>query len=180
MLGLRIKRSELLRTFLLAIMIFAIYYILLFTIYFLFHVDYRIFFIGIRIFRPVMLLLLVLYAPLFFIFFLSNSLRINGAMRFSNDLQWKTLFFHGLATSIGLLLIICIQYVTFFKTGTVFWTDGWLYVNLLFGVVPMIFFLPFFHNYFFQMTGTVYLGPMITCLVFIMSLLSNTVCYIPI
>ena len=180
MLGLRIKRSELLRTFLLAIMIFAIYYILLFTIYFLFHVDYRIFFIGIRIFRPVMLLLLVLYAPLFFIFFLSNSLRVNGAMRFSNVLKWKTLFFHGLATSIGLLLIICIQYVTFFKTGTVFWTDGWLYVNLLFGVVPMIFFLPFFHNYFFQMTGTVYLGPMITCLVFIMSLLSNTVCYIPI
>ena len=180
MLGLRIKRSELLRTVLLAIMIFAIYYILLFTIYFLFHVDYRIFFIGIRIFQPVMLLLLVLYAPLFFIFFLSNSLRVNGAMRFSNVLQWKTLFFHGLATSIGLLLIICIQYVTFFKTGTVFWTDGWLYVNLLFGVVPMIFFLPFFHNYFFQMTGTVYLGPMITCLVFIMSLLSNTVCYIPI
>ena len=101
-------------------------------------------------------------------------------MRFSNVLKLKTLFFHGLATSIGLLLIICIQYVTFFKTGTVYWTDGWLYVNLLFGVVPMIFFLPFFHNYIFQMTGTIYLGPMITCLVFIMSLLSNTVCYIPI
>ena len=180
MLGLRIKRSEFLRTCLLAVMVFAIYYIILFAIYFLFHVDYRIFFVGIRVFRPAMLLLLLLYAPLFFIFFLSNSLRVNGAMRFSNVLQWKTMFFHGVATSIGLLLILCIQYVTFFKTGTVYWTDGWLYVNLLFGVVPMIFFLPFFHNYFFQMTGMVYLGPMITCLVFIMSLLSNTVCYIPI
>ena len=38
MLGLRIKRSEFLRTFLLAVMVFAIYYIILFAIYFLFHV----------------------------------------------------------------------------------------------------------------------------------------------
>jgi len=27
-------------------------------------------------------------------------------------------------------------------TGTVYWTDGWLYVNLLFAVVPMMFVLP--------------------------------------
>ena len=180
MLGLQTKLNELLRTFFLALMVFAIYYMILFTIYYLFHVDYRILFIGIRVFRPIMLLLLVLYAPLFFIFFLSNSLRVNGAMRFTNKLQWKTLFFHGIATSIGLILIICIQYITFLITGTVYWTDGWLYVNLLFGVVPMIFFLPIFHNYFFQMTGKIYLGPMITCLVFVMSLLSNTVCYIPV
>jgi hypothetical protein len=26
-------------------------------------------------------------------------------------------------------------------TGTVYWTDGWLYVNLLFGVVPMMVFV---------------------------------------
>ena len=180
MLGIRVSYHELLRTFFLAVTVFIIYYFILFTIYFLFHVDYRILFIGVRVFRPASLLLLVMYAPLFFIFFLSNSLRVNGTMRFNNKLHWKTLFFHGFATSLGLLIILCIQYITFLITGTVYWTDGWLYINLLFGVIPMIFFLPFFHNYFFQMTGKVYLGPMVTCLIFIMSLLSNTVCYIPI
>ncbi|SVD05243.1 uncharacterized protein METZ01_LOCUS358097 [marine metagenome] len=64
-------------------------------------------------------------------------------------------------------------------TGTVYWTTGWLYVNLLFAIVPIMFVLPYFHRYFFQLTGRAYLGPITMCLIFIMILLSNTVCYIP-
>jgi len=40
----------------------------------------------------------------------------------------------GVANSAGLLLIVIVQYVTMAATGTVRWTDGWLYVNLLFAV----------------------------------------------
>jgi len=64
-------------------------------------------------------------------------------------------------------------------TGTVYWTDGWLYVNLLFAVVPMMFVLPYFNRYFFRVTGRIYLGPMVTCMIFIMVLISNTVFYLP-
>ena len=49
----------------------------------------------------------------------------------------------------------------------------------LFGVIPMMFALPYFHRYFFRVTGRVYLGPMVTCLVFVMMMLTNNVCYIP-
>jgi len=77
------------------------------------------------------------------------------------------------------LLIVVIQYATFAATGTVYWTEGWLYVNLLFAVVPMMFVLPYFNRYFFRLTGRPYLGPMTTCLIFVMILLSNTVCYLP-
>ena len=52
-------------------------------------------------------------------------------------------------------------------------------MNLLFAVVPIMFVLPYFHRYFFRITGRIYLGPMTTCLVFITILLSNTVCYVP-
>jgi hypothetical protein len=58
-------------------------------------------------------------------------------------------------------------------------TDGWLYVNLLFAVVPMMFVLPCFNRYFFRLTGRICLGPMVTCLIFIMILISNTVIYLP-
>ena len=85
----------------------------------------------------------------------------------------------GIANSLGLLLIVVVQYVTFFTTGTVYWTDGWLYVNLLFAVVPMMFVLPYFNRYFFRETGRIYLGPMITCLIFVMILITNTVIYLP-
>lgn len=83
------------------------------------------------------------------------------------------------ANSLGLLFIVAVQYATLAMTGTVHWTEGWLYINLLFAVVPIMFVLPFFHRIFFRMTGRIYLGPMVTCMIFIMILISNTVCYIP-
>jgi len=43
----------------------------------------------------------------------------------------------------------------------------------------MMFVLPYFNRYFFRLTGRLYLGPITTCLIFVMILLSNTVCYLP-
>ena len=177
--GARIAWPELLRTVALALTLFGAYYLLLFLLYFLFHVDYNFLFMGVRVFRPGMLLLLLMYAPLFFVFFLSNSLRVNGAMRFAGEAEWRSLLRAGLGNSLGLFLIVLIQYLTFAATGTVYWTDGWLYVNLLFAVVPMMFVLPYFNRWFFRTTGRIWLGPMVTCLIFVMVLISNTVFYLP-
>jgi fermentation-respiration switch protein FrsA (DUF1100 family) len=179
MWGVNCSRGELLRTFWLALTMFVAYYLLLLTVYYFFHVDYRFLFMGVRPFRAVELLLLMMYLPFFFIFFLSNSLRANGSLRVAGQPEWKSMLTAGIGTSLGLLLIVVVQYLAFAVTGTVYWTDGWLYVNLLFAVVPMMFVLPYFNRYFFRMTGRIYLGPMVTCLVFIMILLTNTVCYLP-
>lgn len=177
--GAKTNLLELKRTFLLAVLIATLFFLFLFTIYYFLHVDYRFIFIGVRQFQPVIILLLLMYAPMFFPFFLSNSLRANGAMRTEGQPEWKSMLIAGIANSLGLFFIVLTQYVTFALTGTVFWTDGWLYINLLFAVVPIMFVLPYFHRYFFNMTGRIYLGPMTMCLIFIMILLSNTVCYIP-
>ena len=177
--GLKINKVESFKTIMLGLSIFICYYLILYFVYFLFHVDYRFWFMGVRIFQPEMLLVLVMYFPLFFIFFFSNSLRVNGAMRFKNQSEWKSRLIAGFANSLGLMMIIIIQYVTFAWTGTVFWTTNWLSVNLLFGIVPMMFILPYFNRIFFQLTGRVYLGPIVTCLIFIMILSTNTVVYLP-
>ena len=178
--GLAINKTDLTKTVLLGITVFSIYYIILFSLYFLFHIDYRFWFMGVRVFQPEMLIVLAMYFPLFFIFFFSNSLRINGSMRFEDQDEWKSRLVGGFANSLGLMLIIVIQYVTYGLTGTVFWTTNWLSVNLLFGIVPMMFILPYFNRIFFQISGRVYLGPLITCLIFIMILSTNTVIYLPI
>ena len=171
--------NELWRTFVLALTLFLFYFLFLFMVYYFMHVDYRFLFMGVRSFQPPLLLLLAMYVPFFFIFLLSNSLRINGGMRFEGQAEWKSMLVGGFANSLGLILIVIVQYLTFALTGTVYWTDGWLYVNLLFAVVPMMFVLPYFNRYFFRMTGRIYLGPMTTGLIFIMILISNTVIYIP-
>jgi hypothetical protein len=179
MWGARIGVAELVRTCALAAVLFVAYYALLFSVYAVLHVDYRFLFMGVRVFQPEMLVLLGMYAPLFLLFFLANSLRVNGSMRIEGQAQWRSLLNAGLANSAGLFLIVIVQYVTMAATGTVYWTEGWLYVNLLFAVVPMMFVLPYFNRYFFLMTGRTYLGPLTTCLIFVMILLSNTVCYLP-
>ena len=178
--GLSINKIDFFKTCVLALLVFSIFYIFLFINYGLFHVDYRFWFMGVRIFQAEMLLVLLMYLPLFIIFFFSNSLRVNGAMRFKDQPEWLSMLIAGFANSFGLMLIIIIQYSVYFQTGTVFWTTNWLSVNLLFGIVPMMFILPYFNRIFFRMTGRVYLGPLVTCLVFIMILSTNTVVYLPI
>ena len=177
--GLGITLNELFRTVILALSIFVIYYLILYVIYALFHIDYRFWFMGVRVFQPEMLLVLAMYFPFFFVFFFSNSLRVNGAMRFSGQSENVSRLIGGLANSGGLILIIIIQYLVFWWTGTVYWTTNWLSVNLLFGIVPIMFILPYFNRIFFQITGRVYLGPLVTCLIFIMILSTNTVVYLP-
>jgi hypothetical protein len=178
-LGLDFSISEIIRSLLLALLVFFSFFGLLFVVYTLFHVDYRFLFFGVRLFQPALLLLMLVYAPFFFVFFFSNSLRANRALRFVETPPWRSLLLAGVANSLGLFLILLTQYATFARTGTVRWTEGWLYVNLLFAVVPMMFVMPYFHRYIFLMTGRTLLGPLITVLIFIMILLSNTVCYFP-
>jgi hypothetical protein len=177
--GAQASARELARTAVLALTLAAAFFTLLFAVYYFLHVDFRFTFLGARYFQPALLALLPVYAPVFFVFFLSNSLRVNGPLRVAGQPEWRSLLLAGLANSLGLLLIVIVQYTAFAARGTVFWTDGWLYINLLFGVVPMMFVLPYFNRAFFRLTGRIYLGPMTTCLVFIMILLSNTVCYLP-
>ena len=178
--GSRINLGGFLKTVLLSVLVFILYYMILNFIYFIFHVDYRFWFMGVRIFQAEYLLVLLMYIPFFYIFFLSNSLRVNGSIRVENQPKWLSLLIGGLGNSLGLILIIFIQYLTYALTGTVFWTTNWLSVNLLFAIVPMMFVLPYFNRYFFDMTGQIYLGPMITTLIFIMILSTNTVVYLPV
>ena len=178
--GSRINLEGFFKTVLLSVLVFILYYMILNFIYFIFHVDYRFWFMGVRIFQAEYLLVLLMYIPFFYIFFLSNSLRVNGSIRVENQPKWLSLLIGGLGNSLGLILIIFIQYLTYALTGTVFWTTNWLSVNLLFAIVPMMFVLPYFNRYFFDMTGQIYLGPMITTLIFIMILSTNTVVYLPV
>ena len=179
MWGLSITKEAFFKTLFLALTIFFLYFTLVNTIYYLFHVDYRFIFISVRTFRPITLLIIPMYLPFFFIFFLSNSIRINSSLRIESYGKMKSMLLSSFATASGLMIILLIQYITFWITGTVFWKEGWLYVNLLFAIVPIMIVLPLFHRSFFNLTGNVYLGPIIMSLIFITILLSNTVCYFP-
>ncbi len=180
MWGLRITMKELALTCGLALTVGAAFYALLFASYGVFHTDFRFTFVSAAASFPDKMLIVALeYVPLFFIFYLANSIRVNGASRFEGQKEWVSLLVNALGNSVGLIQLLVIQYACFALTGTVYWTEEWLYVNLLLGVIPMMILLPCFNRWFFNITGRVYLGPMVTCLIFIMMMLTSNVCYIP-
>jgi dienelactone hydrolase len=181
MWGIQIKARAFFKTLLLALIVFGLFYALLFTAYGIFHVDFRFTFISATADFPIKMLLVAMeYLPLFFIFYLANSIRVNSGGRFSGQREWVNRLIHGLGNSVGLALILAIQYSQFLATGTIYWKEEWLYINLLLGIIPMMFLLPYYNRAFFNLTGRVWLGPMITCLVFIMMMLTSNVCYIPV
>jgi dienelactone hydrolase len=180
MLGIRTSAAEFLRTVCLAVCICGSFYLLLFGSYTIFHVDFRFFFVcAAASFPSDMMLVSLEYIPLFFIFYLANSIRVNSASRFEGQKEWASMLIMGLGNSVGLIMILAIQYACFARTGAVFWTAEWLFANLLFGIIPMMFILPYFNRYLFRATGRVYLGPLVTCFVFVLMMLTNNVCYIP-
>mgnify|MGYP000985776451 FL=1 len=66
------------------------------------------------------------------------------------------LFLAGLMNISGLAIILLIQYYVFARTGTIAFTElpdsttQWLYVNILFTLLPVMFLMPFFNRWFYK------------------------------
>ncbi|MEA5640648.1 alpha/beta hydrolase [Cutibacterium granulosum] len=177
--GVRMTWAQTRRTLALALLVITIFYTILAIVYGFFHVDYRLFVVAARPLTKRWFLIGLTYVPALFPFFFSNSLRVNASMRFGNQRRWVNWLIIALANSIGLAAIFVIQYVTFFSTGTVYWTTNWLYVNMLQSLLPMMIVLPLFNRAFYHATGRVWLGPIVTTTIFALMALGGSVAYIP-
>ncbi len=177
--GWRLGAGPWWRTLLLAGVLYGLFQAQLAFLYWFWHVDLRLAFLGGRSFDARILPLVLMYAPAFLPFFVQNSLRACCGMRHAGVPEWRSRLLAMFANSLGLLLILAAQYGWLAWHGEVLWTDGWLYVNMLFAIAPMMFVLPWFHREFFAMTGRVHLGPLVMCPIFVTLMVTNTVCYLP-
>lgn len=183
LINLKEKPTNVLKMLLLAFILFCSFYAIIDVLFLIFHIDARFFFVCARpLFFSTnwrLLVLALMYMPVFFLFYFTNSIRVNCSMRNARWGKVGSVVIACLANSVGLIAIIFLQYVVFAATGAVWLTTNWLYVNLLWGVVPMMILLPIFNRYFYNKTGKVYLGAFVSCLIFIMMTLTNTVTYLP-
>lgn len=183
LINLKEKPANVFKMLLLAFILFCSFYAIIDVLYLIFHIDARFFFVCARpLFFSTnwrLLVLALMYMPVFFLFYFTNSIRVNCSMRNARWGKAGSMIVACVANSLGLIAIIFLQYVVFAATGAVWLTTNWLYVNLLWGVVPMMILLPIFNRYFYNKTGKVYLGSFVSCLIFIMMTLTNTVTYLP-
>ncbi len=179
---LKLKGSDFWKTPLLAGILILAFFALDGLCYAIFHVDMRFFFISARFtLNPSAILAMAMYLPFFFIFYMSNSLRVNCSMRPSNWPEWLSQLISVLGNTLGLVAIIVIQYASFGSTGVIGYTGSvgpqWLFVNMLFSIIPMMAALPLLNRYFFNKSGRAWIGAMVICAIFIIMTGSGTTIY---
>ena len=174
-----------LKTLLLPVIFFGSFYFLVQLTYWCFHQDFRFMLISAAPLNARMFVTMLEYAPFIFVFYISNSIRVNCSIGREGWKEWKVMLVGALANSLGLAFILLINYVCYFVTGTPYYgywgnnNEVWLFVNMVFGLVVMMFLLPIFNRIFYKQTGNVWVGAITCCLIFIMMTISASVSYIP-
>lgn len=179
---LKMNLSDLWKTLLMAAILILSFFALDGIAYGIFHADMRFFFLSARFtLRPKVILAIAMYIPFFFIFYMSNSLRVNCSMRPENWPEWLSQLIAVLGNTVGLIGILFMQYLPFMKTGTIGYTGTvgpeWLFVNMLFSIIPMMAALPLLNRYFFNKTGRAWLGAIVVCTIFVVMTGTGTTIY---
>lgn len=175
-----------LKSLILAFGMFGVFYLLVQLSYWIFHQDFRFMLISAAPLNARMFVTALEYMPIIFIFYISNSIRVNCSIGREGWKEWKVLLVGALANSLGLAFILLINYVCYFVTGAPYYgnwgasnNEVWLFVNMVFGLVVMMFILPIFNRLLYKMTGNVWVGAIACCMIFVMMTISASVSYIP-
>ena len=183
---LKIHPLDLLKTLGLGIALFFLFYGVVQLSYTLFHQDFRFMLISTGTLSPRFLLTWLEYIPFLFIFYFSNSLKVNCSVGLEGWKEWQVYLASALMNSLGLVFILVVNYASFFVTGEVFYgymgadkAEVWLYVNMVFALIPMMALLPICNRVFYRFTNRVYLGPLVTVMVFAFMSLAGTISYMP-
>ena len=185
--GLKVKPLNLLKSLGLAIVLFLTFYGVLQIMYMTTHQDFRFMLVSASPLQPRFLMTWLIYLPGFFVFYFSNSIRVNLGISREGFKEWQVILIGALANSLGLVFIIIINYFVYFKTGTVYYgyysatdtNEMWLYINMVFPLIVMMFILPIFNRLSYKKMGNVYAGALLWCMIFIMMSLSASISFIP-
>ena len=170
----KISGKELLKTIALAAVVIGFVYIIVWFCKWAFNTDFRFWTPAVKTFTPIKLLYTLIYLPPFFLFYLANSLTVNGAARFEGGHEKRNLFVLALGNLIGCGLIWAVQYGKLVTTGSVLWGPQWIGVLVIAFCVWQLFLAPFLLRKFYQITGKNWVGPIIVSVLYVLSAVANT------
>ena len=185
--GLKVKPLDLAKSLGLAVMMFLVFYGVLQIVYMTTHQDFRFMLISASPLQWRFVVTWLIYLAGFYVFYISNSIRVNLGIAREGFKEWQVMLVGALANSLGLVFILVINYFPYFTTGTVYYgfysgtdlAEMWLYINMIFGLIPMMGILPIFNRIVYKKTGNVYAGALLWCMIFIMMSLSASISFIP-
>lgn len=166
--------GALVKTLLLAFLIVASVYTVLYIVWGIWKVDFRFWTFDVKVFDvPMMLPTMLRYAVLFGIFWCLNAI-LNQNYRVKNLPEWLTVTINAFFNMAGVLLFILIQYIHFKSTGSLWQPSMNLGYIVAMPLVPILIIGTIISRSFFRKTGNAWLGGLVNTLLITIITVANT------
>lgn len=148
---------------------------IVFVLDYFFTTDFRLWVLAVKAFDADKLWIALLYVPLFLVYFFANSVAINAFNRFTlRGKEWLNTLVLALANSLGPIVLVVLQYVTFAITGeTLPWLGG-IFSIWLFPVIVILAVSAVISRKLYRVTGNPYIGGFINAAAVTIISVTNT------
>jgi pimeloyl-ACP methyl ester carboxylesterase len=148
---------------------------IVFVLDYFFKSDFRFWVIAVKAFDADKLWIALLYVPFFLLYFFVNSVAINGFNRFTlRGKEWLNTLVLALANSLAPIVLVVVQYVTFFVTGYTVDGFGGIFSIWLFPVIVILAVSAVISRKIYRATGNPYIGGFINAAVVTIISVTNT------
>jgi len=166
--------SNALKTIALAFLIVIAIYGIVFANWGVWTVDFRLWTLQIKVFDVATMLPTALRYSLFFGIYYVLSGIANQTYRTKSLPEWASIAINAAFNSIGVLLVILIQYGTFKSTGVLWESDMALGYIVVFPVVAVLIIATIISRLLYKKTGNIWLGSLVNALLFTMITVAGT------
>ena len=150
-------------------------FLIVFVIDYFFKSDFRLWVIAVKAFDADKLWIALLYVPFFLVYFFANSVAINGFNRFTlRGKEWLNTLVLALANSAAPIVLVVVQYVTFFVSGYTVPGFGGIFSIWLFPVIVILAVSAVISRKIYRATNNPYIGGFINAAVVTIISVTNT------
>ena len=174
--GLKANWKQILIALLISLGVVGGVYVITFVIEALLKVDFRIWTYAIKPFGKDHFVAFLRYVPVFFLFYLINSIVI--VANTGDDKSWKGTLKAILINALPLALLLVIHYGSDFVTGFAKWPTLDLHMILVFAIVPTMALAAWITRKSYQKTGNIWTAVFINTLLFTIMQVANTILHV--
>lgn len=174
--GVIISFNTLLKTIGLALTVAALSYSLVFIADYFFKADFRLWVLTVKAFTPDKLLIALKYLPFFLLFYVANSIAINSFnfVKIGNK-EWYNTAIMALSNSFAIIIIVAVQYITFFVTGEVYYNELSHIIGIwLFPIIVILIVAAIISRKIYKVTNNPYLAGFINAFIITVMTVTNT------
>lgn len=178
--GISTNRKELFKTLLLTLIVGASFFSVVFLANYFFVVDFRLWVLAIKVFKPIHIPYALSYAVMFFPYYFMVSVSTNSSRRVAGQKEWVNLLICGIGNILGLALMQFVMYANVYSNGINPYGTACLNCIQTYQLLVLLFIVPYLCRYLFKLTGKVWLGAMVSCLIVVTINVANSMLHIPV